>query len=125
MTERDAFIKSAGSNNCDCIDEEIIGAAWDGDTDEDYYTQLTDALNIWRDSRGYILSQSLADIRKMKKPVIDEWYDECCPAKKDLPMDALEHMAKANDLMLSDSLIGFAQALITEINMDVKIRVKK
>jgi hypothetical protein len=34
-------------------------------------------------------------------------------------------MAKANDLMLSDSLIGFAQALITEINMDVKIRVKK
>jgi hypothetical protein len=57
--------------------------------------------------------------------VIDEWYDECCPARASLPMDVLEHIAKANDLVLSDNLIGFAQALITEINMDVKIRVKK
>jgi len=37
----------------------------------------------------------------------------------------LEHMAKANDLMLSDSLIGFAQALITEINMDAKMGDKR
>jgi len=53
MTEKEAFIKSAGSNNCDCIEDEIIGAAWDGDTDEDYYTQLTDALNIWQDAKKY------------------------------------------------------------------------
>jgi len=59
---------------------------------------------------------------KEKKSVIDEWYDKCSPAREDLPMDALTHIAEANDLVLSDNLIGFTQALIAEMNMNKEIQ---
>jgi hypothetical protein len=59
---------------------------------------------------------------KETQSVIDEWYDKCSPAREDLPMDALTHIAEANDLVLSDNLIGFTQALIAEMNMNKEIQ---
>jgi len=61
---------------------------------------------------------------KEKKSVIDEWYDECSPTGffKDLPTDVLEHIARVNDLVLSDNLIGFTQSLIAEMNMNKEIQ---
>ena len=59
---------------------------------------------------------------KETQSVIDEWYDKCSPAREDLPMDALTHIAETNDLVLSDNLINFAQALIAEMNMNKEIQ---
>jgi len=77
VTEKEAFIKSAQSNNCDCIKDEIIGAAWDGDTDEVYYTQLTDALNIWQDAKNYYeglaVGQAVPSAQMVERLTSPDW----------------------------------------------------